>query len=129
MNTLKKLFLLSVLGLGVCVKSSLADHKTDTLIFNAVVKVLHNKTITLITLPEILKELKTKVLEVVHPHADQQEYKEFYLALKDLDVENLAKSYIAILAAQPKIEKVVATAPEKTKNYIQAILKKHGLKK
>jgi hypothetical protein len=126
MKSFKKLLLLSVLGLGVCVEKSFADPVRDEKIHIAVVKAFDDKkTLNRTTLPEILKNLKEHVITIITYAAGEErkaysEYENLYEALKNLNPDNLLMAY-------GQIKTVLIYLPVKTAHYVRKILAEYGL--
>ena len=126
MKSFKKLLLLSVLGLGVCVEKSFADPFKDERIHTAVVKAFDGKkTLNRTTLPDILKDLKEHVISIITYSVGEErkaysEYENLYEALKNLNPDNLFMAY-------GQIKTVLIYLPVKTAHYIRKILAEHGL--
>lgn len=125
MKTFKKLLLLSVLGLGVCVEKSFADYFKDEKIHSAVVKAFDDKILDRVTLPTILKDLKEHVITIITAEVNKErkaysEYENLYTALKNLNPDNLFMAY-------GQIKTVLTYLPIKTAHYVRTMLAKHGL--
>ena len=117
MKLLPKLFLLSVLGLGVYVHETFADATVDSQIYAIVEQSLSGKKLDINSLPTVLTTMKERVSNLIK---DNPEYTKLKEALKNFDTSSAIAAYM-------QLTKVLSHAPEKTQKLIKEKLKAHGI--
>ncbi len=135
MKNMKKLLLISVIGLMAYSSTMFSEnpHKfglvnyynfevVDKKIHDAVVQALEGKTLNILTLPPILQELKTNVMNIIEPQvqAGIDQYVKLNDAFKALDPSRLFELRVAI-------KKVMTYMPVKTVQYVRSVLAKYAL--
>ena len=112
MKSIQKLFLLSVLGLGVYVNQALADEATDNEIHKVVVS--HMSSVQgndAKALANALEKIKADVSEIIKKSLDSDKYSTLQAALSKLDPT-------AMYAAITQLKIILANVPAHTKDLI-----------
>ena len=130
---MKKLFLISMIGLTGYSSNIFTENRQilalinynidiDAEIHDAVVKSLEGKSLNMLTLPQVLQELKTNVIKIIEPQvkAGIDRYVKLDDALKSLEPSRLFELRITV-------KKVMTYMPVKTVQYIANVLKQYGL--
>ncbi len=130
---MKKLFLISMIGLAGYSSNIFTENRQilalinynidiDAEIHDAVVKSLEGKSLNMLTLPQVLQELKTNVIKIIEPQvkAGIDRYVKLDDALKSLEPSRLFELRITV-------KKVMTYMPVKTVQYIANVLKQYGL--
>lgn len=133
MKIMKKLFLISMIGLAGYSSNIFTENRQilalinynidiDAEIHDAVVKSLEGKSLNMLTLPQVLQELKTNVIKIIEPQvkAGIDRYVKLDDALKSLEPSRLFELRITV-------KKVMTYMPVKTVQYIANVLKQYGL--
>lgn len=116
MKSLNKIFLLTVLGLGVYVTEVFADQEIQSKIHKVVETKISSLAGTTPTndnsaLVRILEEIKADLLDILKTAPDTEQYKKLQAAVKNLNTKNML-----VMVGHVKI--ILANIDDKTKNLI-----------
>lgn len=112
MKTIQKLFLLSVLGLGVYVNQALADEVTDNKIHQVVSDHINSvQAGDTKALADALEKIKIDVSDIIKNSSDSDKYSTLHAALCKLDPT-------AMYAAIGHLKTVLANVPTHTKELV-----------
>jgi len=116
MKSLSKIFLLTVLGLGVYVTEVFSNDDIQSKIHNIVQTKISSLAGTApsndnAALVKILEEIKVDLLEVLSTAPDTEQYKKLQTAIKNLNTKNML-----VMVGHVRI--ILANLDEKTKNLI-----------
>lgn len=94
----------------------------DSEIHKAVVQALEGKTLTVLTLPQVLQEIKTNVIKIIEPEvkAGVDRYVKLNDALNGLEPLRLFELRVTV-------KKVMTYMPVKTVQYIRTMLQQYAL--
>ncbi|MBP7854438.1 hypothetical protein KAZ82_00715 [Candidatus Babeliales bacterium] len=133
MAIIKKLLLISVLGLGasmkvsaeaVCLPVGMTVQLTDEHISDLVAAVLVKyATISTGNVAQVLKELRNAILESIAKAPNKAQYVKLSQALHGLNINHIADLMIQLV----KIKEVGNHLPKQAKSHINQALKKAGL--